>query len=66
MWQVRTQFSRPMKDSSSEGLEWSAVMVDTESAAERWWQCRVGGGSANRRVHTMFNPAGEVVRVGFD
>ena len=66
MWEVRTQFSRPMKDGSSDVLEWSAVVVATAEEAEAWWQCRVGGRSANRRVHTMFNPAGKVVRVEFD
>ena len=66
MWEVRTQFSKPMKDGHSDVLEWSAVMVDTEAEAEAWWQCRVSCRSADRRVHTMFNPQGEVVRVKFD
>jgi hypothetical protein len=66
MWEVRTQFSTPMKDGASTDLEWSAVMVDTEEEAEVWWNCRTRGRSAQRRVHTMRNPQGEVVRVEFD
>ena len=66
MWEVRTQFSRPMSDGSSDVLEWNAVIVDTQEEAESWWQCRTSGRSANRRVHTMFNPAGAVLRVKFD
>lgn len=66
MWEVKTQFSRPMKDGFSSNLEWSAVTVDTEAEAEKWWQARVSGRSSARRVHTMFNPAGKVVRVKFD
>lgn len=66
MWSVRTQFSKPMKDSASTDLEWSAVQCDTAEEAEAWWQCRVRGRCAARRVHTMFNPQGRVVRVKFD
>jgi hypothetical protein len=66
MWQVRTQFSRPMSEGYSTDLEWSAVVVDTEEAAEGWWQCRTQGRSVQRRVHTMFDPEGRVVRVKFD
>ena len=66
MWEVRTQFSKPMRDGTSTDLEWSAVMVDTQEAAESWWQCRTGGRSADRRVHTMTDPQGSVVRVEFD
>jgi hypothetical protein len=66
MWEVRTQFSKPMKDSASTNLEWSAVQVDTAEEAETWWNCRMGGRCADRRVHTMFNPEGEVVKVKFD
>lgn len=66
MWEVRGQFSKPMSEGSSTDLEWSAVMVDTQAEAEAWWQCRTAGRCADRRVHTMFNPAGEVVRVKFD
>ena len=66
MWEVRTQFSKPMKDGASTNLEWSAVQVDTEAEAEVWWNCRMGGKSSARRVHTMFNPQGAVVRVEFN
>lgn len=66
MWQVRTQFSTPMSEGYSTDLEWSAVQVATVEEAEGWWQCRTQGRSTQRRVHTMFNPEGEVVRVKFD
>ena len=66
MWEVRSQFSKPSSESTTGELEWSAVQVDTEAEAEGWWQCRTEGRSTQRRVHTMFNPAGEVVRVEFD
>ena len=66
MWEVRTQFSKPMKDGASTNLEWSAVWVDTEEEAETWWNCRTQGRSVDRRVHTMFNPQGAVVRVEFN
>jgi hypothetical protein len=66
MWEVRGQFSKPMKDGASTNLEWSAVLCDTAEEAETWWNCRMGGKSADRCVHTMFNPAGEVVQVKFN
>ena len=66
MWTVRGQFSQAAAESPSTDLEWSAVQVETEEQAEAWWQCRTAGSCAVRRVHTMFNPAGEVVRVKFD
>lgn len=66
MWIVRGQFSKPMSDGGSTDLEWSAVIVDTEEEAEDWWNCRTAGRCAVRRVHTMWNPQGEVVRVKFD
>ena len=66
MWEVRTQFSRPNAESNSNECEWSAVHVDTQEEAEAWWRCRVRGRSVVRRVHTMMNPAGEVVRVSFN
>jgi predicted transcriptional regulator len=66
MWEVRSQFSKPNAESTTGELEWSAVLVDTEAEAEGWWQCRTQGKSSARRVHTMFNPQGAVVRVCFD
>jgi len=65
MWELRTQFSKPNADNPSGPLEWNAVFVDTEEEAELWWQCRTSGKSVGRRVCTMFNPAGELVRVEF-
>ena len=66
MWTVRTQFSKPCAEGPSTELEWSAVRVDTEEEAEGWWRCRTGVRCGVRRVHTMWNPQGEVVRVKFD
>lgn len=66
MWEVRTQFSKPCAEGHSTELEWSAVRVDTEEEAEGWWKTRTAGRCADRRVHTMWNPQGEVVRVKFD
>lgn len=66
MWEVRGQFSKPNAESTTGELEWSAVQVDTQAEAEAWWRCRTAGRCADRRVHTMFNPQGEVVRVKFD
>ncbi len=66
MWEVRGQFTKPAAESTTGDLEWSAVWVDTEAEAEGWWQCRTQGKSSARRVHTMFNPQGAVVRVKFD
>ena len=66
MWEVRGQFSQAAAESPSTELEWSAVRVETAAEAEAWWQCRTSGRCAVRRVHTMFNPQGEVVRVQFD
>lgn len=65
MWSVRTQFSKPNAEASSDVLEWSAVVVDTQEAAEGWWQCRTRGSAVARCVHTMFDPQGRVVRVCF-
>lgn len=65
-WKVQTQFSRPNAESNSEQLEWSAVVVETQEEAEAWWKCRTSGRSVASRVHTMMNPAGEVVRVAFN
>lgn len=66
MWEVRGQFSEVNAEGTSTDLEWSAVHVDTEAEAEAWWRCRTAGRCAVRRVHTMFNPEGQVVRVKFD
>ena len=66
MWEIRTQFSRPMKDGTSTNLEWSAIQVETQSEAEAWWRTRTTGRSIVRRVHTMFDPQGSVVQVQFD
>jgi len=66
MWEVRGQFSRPMAESSSTGLEWNAVVCKTQAEAERWWNCRVRSPASTCRVQTMFNPAGEVVKVQFN
>lgn len=65
MWEVRCQFSKPMQDAATADLEWSAVVVDTQEAAEGWWQCRTRGSAVARCVHTMFDPQGAVVRVCF-
>lgn len=66
MWEVRVQFSKPMQDGATADLEWSDVVVDTREAAEGWWQCRTQGRSTQRRVHTMTDPQGSVVKVKFD
>jgi hypothetical protein len=65
MWELRTQFSKPPAENPTGAWEWSAVFVDTEAEAEAWWQCRTAGKSVGRRVCTMFNPAGDLVRVEF-
>ena len=65
MWEVRTQFSKPMQDAATADLEWSAVQVDTREAAEGWFDCRTRGSAVARCVHTMTDPQGVVVRVCF-
>jgi hypothetical protein len=65
MWQVRTQFSKPNSENPTGPLEWSAVFVDTAEEAEAWWHCRTTVKSTDRRVCTMFNPQGDLVRVEF-
>ena len=66
MWQVKAQMNKANQESSSSELEWSAVLVDTQEEAERWWTCRTGFKSNKGTVHTMWNPQGEVVRVKFN
>lgn len=66
MWEVHCQFSKPNSEGHSTELEWSAVRVSTQAEAEVWWRCRTGVRCGVRRVHTMWNPQGEVVRVKFD
>jgi hypothetical protein len=65
MWQLRTQFSKPNADNPNGPLEWNAVFVDTEAEAEAWWHTRTTVNSVARRVCTMFDPAGDLVRVEF-
>jgi len=65
MWELRTQFSKPNADTPLGPLEWNAVFVNTAEEAEAWWHCRTTGKSMGRRVCTMFNPQGELVRVEF-
>jgi hypothetical protein len=65
MWQVRTQFSKPPTENPTGAWEWNAVFVATEAEAETWWHCRTTVKSVARRVCTMFNPAGDLVRVEF-
>ncbi len=65
MWQVRTQFSKPNSDNPTGPLEWNAVLVATEAEAEAWWYTRTTVKSAARRVCTMFDPEGNLVRVAF-
>ena len=66
MWEVRAQFSRPNKENAGGELEWSSVLVETAEEAEAWWDCRTQGRSTQPSTHTMFDPAGEVVRVQFN
>lgn len=63
-WEVRTQMST--KGPVSDELEWSSVSVETQEEAEVWWNVRVRSLTPNRRVNTMMNPQGEVVRVSID
>jgi hypothetical protein len=65
MWQVRTQFSKPSAENPNGPLEWNAVFVDTEAEAEAWWQTRTTVKSVSNRVCTMFDPAGNLVKVLF-
>jgi len=65
MWELRTQFSKPPAENPNGPLEWNAVFVDTEAEAEAWWQTRATVKAVGRRVCTMFNPAGDLVRVEF-
>lgn len=65
MWQVRTQFSKPNPENLNGPLEWNAVLVATEEAAEAWWHTRISVKSVACRVCTMFDPAGNLVRVVF-
>ncbi len=65
MWQLRTQFSKPNAENPTGAWEWSAVLVATEAEAETWWHTRTTVNSVVRRVCTMFDPAGNLVRVVF-
>jgi hypothetical protein len=62
-WEVRAQRSTRDACVNSEELGWSAVLVETQAEAEAWWTCRTTQRHTTRVVHTMLNPAGEVVRV---
>lgn len=64
-WEVRAQRSRRETCVECEELGWSSVFVDTQTEAEAWFECRTRGRRLERTVHTLFNPAGEVVRVAF-
>ena len=64
-WTVQAQMSVPNPEMNLDSLEWNAVVVDTQEEAEAWWNCRTQVRAAARRVHTMWNPEGEVVRVSF-
>jgi hypothetical protein len=64
MWQVRAQLNKPNKENPGGELEWSGVLVDTQEEAEAWWKTRTGF-DGKGTVHTMYDPAGEVVRVKF-
>ena len=63
MWEVRTQWSRVNPNCGVEECEWSAVQVESQEEAEVWWNVRCAAQQRWRRVQTMWNPAGEVVRV---
>ena len=65
MWQVRTQFSKPPAENPTGPLEWNTVLVDTEAEAKAWWHTRTTVKAVGNRVCTMFNPAGDLVRVEF-
>jgi hypothetical protein len=65
MWQVRTQFSKSNAENPDGTLEWNAVFVDTAEEAEAWWQTRTTLKSVGNRVCTMFDPAGNLVKVLF-
>ena len=65
MWQLRTQFSKPNAENPSGPWEWNAVWVDTEAEAEAWWHTRTTVKTVDRRVCTMFDPEGNLVRVVF-
>lgn len=64
MWELKTQFSTPWVGGTN--LEWNAIRVATQEEAELWWQTRTRGRPAARRVHTMTDPDGRIVRVQFD
>lgn len=64
MWEVRSQYNKPNVEAASDDLEWSAVLVETEEEALRWWNTRTSylvPGS----VSTLFNPDGDVIKVVF-
>tara|TARA_B110000977_G_scaffold195197_1_gene273174 strand:+ start:3221 stop:3421 length:201 start_codon:yes stop_codon:yes gene_type:complete len=63
MWEVRVQMNRVNPNSQTNSLECGAVYVDTQQEAEEWWTCRTQQQCAQKRVHTMWNPEGQVVRV---
>lgn len=65
-WTVQAQMSVRNPEMNSDQLEWNGVVVDTQEEAEAWWECRTRTRTQVRRVHTMWNPEGEVVRVAFD
>jgi hypothetical protein len=64
MWTVKTQFNKPNKETPTSELEWSAVTVDTQAAAEQWWNTRTVRPQRGS-VSTMMDPTGAVVRVQF-
>lgn len=66
MWQLRTQFSKPNADDPNGPMEWNTVWVDTAEEAEAWWHTRTAMKTTDRRVCTMFDPEGNLVRVLFN
>jgi hypothetical protein len=66
MWTVAVEFIQPNPQQPEPGLEPGAVMVETQAEAEEWWTCRTRTRCNVRRVHTMIDPTGNVVRVKRD
>jgi hypothetical protein len=62
-WELRTTLTTLCPVTRE--LAQSAVLVETQAEAEAWWTCRTTQRHTTRVVHTMLNPAGEVVEVAF-
>ena len=62
MWELKTVFSEPNPDWPDDGPETNSMFVATRAEAESWFVTRTRGASSNKRVCTMVDPNGYVIK----